>query len=209
VAASIPTAERFSIDATEVTRGQYAAWLANNPSTAGQATVCAWNKSFEPDATCMAGASVCQGPSCAAHPQPCVDMCDAMAYCRAIGRDLCSDQDWTSACTSDGDYKTSYGTTVVSGACNDYTIFGSTTVAVASKPNCHAPSDSIFAGVYDMIGNLEEWVDSCLATVGASDTCKPRGLSFGMGAAAPICSQSTYAERSQARAELGFRCCGR
>jgi formylglycine-generating enzyme required for sulfatase activity len=87
-------------------------------------------------------------------------------------------------------------------------MFGSTTVPVASEPDCHAPADSPFAGVYDLIGNVEEWTDNCLTSTGATDICKPQGLPFGKGATAPLCNQSTYADRSEARATLGFRCCG-
>jgi formylglycine-generating enzyme required for sulfatase activity len=93
------------------------------------------------------------------------------------------------------------------GTCNDYTAMGTTTVPVASLPDCQAPAGSAFAGVFDMIGNVEEWVDSCFSSDGASDACKPRGLPFGRGAAAPMCSQYTYANRADVKDTLGFRCC--
>ena len=201
----LPTA--FAIDATEVTRGQYAAWLTTNPVTTGQVAVCAWNTSFTPDATCMAKSSVCQGTACTRHPQPCIDMCDAAAYCKAVGRRLCSDTEWTNACSSNGAYDAGYGTSLVFGTCNDYTAGTTTTVPVSSETGCQAPASSGFAGVFDMIGNLAEWVDNCSPSDGATDTCKPRGLSFGSGAAAPTCSQSTYAKRSAVNDNVGFRCC--
>jgi hypothetical protein len=93
--------------------------------------------------------------------------------------------------------------------CNDYTAGATTTVPVASKTGCQLPAGSGHAGVFDMIGNLEEWADNCLNNTdsGWGDICKPRGLPFGQGAAAPICSQSTYAERGAFRDTLGFRCC--
>jgi len=201
------TVPGFAIDATEVTRGQYAAWLATNPPTTGQPAVCDWNTTFVPDATCMAKASVCQGSSCTNHPQPCIDHCDAAAYCRAIDRSLCGDEDWTNACSSNGTYPLGYEATSVRGTCNDYTTASTTTVPVASKTGCHPPASSVFTGVFDMIGNIAEWVDNCTGTSGATDVCKPRGLSFGMGAAAPTCSQSTYSSRSASLDNLGFRCC--
>lgn len=204
-AVSVPGA--FAIDATEVTRGQYSAWLATHPPTTGQAEICAWNTTFTPDATCMAKASVCQGDACATHPQPCVDWCDAAAYCKAIGRSLCTAENWTNACTSNGTYAACYATSFVRKTCNDYTLVGSTTVPVATMTGCQPPATSAFAGVFDLIGNLAEWVDKCTGSAGMSDTCRPYGLSFGNGAAAPVCSQYTYADRSATAEDTGFRCC--
>ena len=207
IESSVPIPAGFAIDATEVTRGQYAAWLASGPGIAGQSEVCAWNASFEPDPGCMALPQVCQGSSCSAHPQVCIDMCDAAAYCGAIGRHLCSEGDWRIACSSNGQYAADYGPNFTVGVCNDYTVYLETTVPVASRTGCQAPASSGYAGVYDLIGNAEEWADNCTPSAGASDTCKPLGLPFGQGAAAPICAQSTYANRSAAKATLGFRCC--
>jgi sulfatase modifying factor 1 len=199
---SVPGA--FTIDATEVTRGQYAAWLATHPPTTGQSAVCAWNTTFTPDATCMAKPSVCQGDACATHPQPCVDWCDAAAYCRAIDRRLCTDQDWTNACSSNGAYDNYYGEILVGEPCN---ANSSSTVPVAHQSGCHPPATSPFTGVFDMIGNLAEWVDACLAATGASDPCGTRGFSFEQIAAARVCSEETYGARSSALDTVGFRCC--
>jgi hypothetical protein len=206
IASSVPLPTGHGIDATEVTREQYFAWLVREPATTGQPAECDWNDTFMPDPSCMTGASVCQGDACATHPQPCVDLCDALAYCAAVDRQLCTEAEWTSACSSDGAYPLGRedGGGFGMSACNDYIDGRSTTVPVGSKPDCQPPPDSGFAGVFDLIGNVEEWVDHCRA---ADDVCSPRGLSFGMGAAAPQCSQSTYAERSVARDNLGFRCC--
>ena len=38
----------YCIDSTEVTEGQYQAWLNTNPSTANQPSVCSWNTDFTP-----------------------------------------------------------------------------------------------------------------------------------------------------------------
>jgi sulfatase modifying factor 1 len=201
VAAVVPLPNGIAIDVTEVTRGQYAAWLASNPDVTAPPEVCEWNESFSPDPACMSKPSVCQGDDCSTHPQPCIDFCDATAYCSALGRRLCTQTEWTSSCSSDG--AEPLGHEPGPGACNDYTIGGSTTVPVGSMPGCQPPAASGFSGVFDMIGNVEEWVDDCAV----GDTCKPRGLSYGAGAAAPTCDQSTYAERAVTREKLGFRCC--
>jgi sulfatase modifying factor 1 len=206
VASSVPLPNGLGIDATEVTREQYFSWLVREPETTEQPAECDWNDVFMPDPTCMEGPAVCQGEDCATHPQPCVDLCDALAYCTAIGRRLCTKTEWTSACSSDGAYVLGReeGGSIGMSTCNDYFDGRTTTIAVASKPDCHPPPGSGFEGVYDLIGNVEEWVDDCRA---ADAVCSPRGLSFGMGAAAPHCDQYTYAERSMVRDNLGFRCC--
>lgn len=38
--------EGYAIDSTEVTRDQYAAWLAGGPTASGQSPWCAWNDTF-------------------------------------------------------------------------------------------------------------------------------------------------------------------
>jgi formylglycine-generating enzyme len=211
----------YAIDATEVTRGQYEAWLALSPPTSNQEAACTWNTSFAPDATCMQSPSVCQGNGCRQHPQPCIDQCDALAYCSAVGKRLCgkigggpitgnpfdpAQGEWEHVCTSGGVEDFTYGNAPAPGTCNDYTMTLSTTVPVASLPGCQSPLPD-YSGVFDLIGNLAEWEDNGSTATGPTDVCQPRGLSFGMGAAMPACDSSDYAERSEARDNLGFRCC--
>jgi formylglycine-generating enzyme len=209
----------FSIDATEVTRRQYSAWLATKPSTSGQSGSCAWNSRFDPDAACMADPHVCQGSGCDNHPQVCVDMCDASAYCNAVGKRVCggigggqaprqddaSKSQWFNACTSGGVDDFVYGNEPGWGKCNDYLSFTNTTVPVGSLAECQS-SVAGYAGVYDLIGNVWEWEDNCYSADGL-DICQPRGFSFGMGAAMPMCSGSNYALRSDVSDAIGLRCC--
>ena len=221
VAESVTVPGGYAIDATEVTRGQYEAWLALSPPTSNQDAACTWNTSFAPDAACMQSPSVCQGNGCRRHPQPCVDQCDALAYCSAVGKRLCgkigggpitgtpfdpAQSQWDHACTSGGVDDFTYGSAPAPGTCNDYTMTQSTTVPVASLPGCQSPLPD-YASVFDLIGNLAEWEDNCSTSAGPTDVCQPRGLSFGMGAAMPMCDSADYAERSQTRDNLGFRCC--
>ena len=226
VAKSVSVPAGFSIDATEVTRGQYAAWLETNPASTGQAAVCSWNTSFTPDATCIAQPSVCQGTECANHPQPCIDMCDASAYCNAVGKRLCgaigggsvsstapdlslniaTKSQWYNACSSNGVNQFTYGNSSVRGNCNDYLTFSTTTVPVASMPECQSPIPG-YAGVFDLIGNVSEWEDNCYGSAGQADGCRARGFSFRLSELMPMCSQFSSTYRSAAYDNVGFRCC--
>jgi formylglycine-generating enzyme len=221
VAKSLSVPAGFSIDVTEVTRAQYEGWLASQPSTAGQAAICAWNLSYSPAAECMAGSSVCQSTACAQHPQPCVDQCDASAYCRAVGKRLCgaiaggsvsaisdeSQSEWYNACSSNGVNLYTWGNTMAASKCNDYTEHRDTTAAVGSFVSCHS-SVAGYEGILDLIGNVAEWEDNCTGTDGQTDACRSRGNYFGQGAARQSCIETGGAKRSTASPTLGFRCCG-
>jgi formylglycine-generating enzyme required for sulfatase activity len=211
----------FAIDATEVTRRQYEAWLATGPSTSDQPTACSWDSTFTPDEACMQSASVCQDAGCGEHPQVCVDQCDAVAYCSAVGKRLCgrigsgtgwydpddaAQSQWQHACTSGGVNDFTYGNTPVAGACNDYLTLGMTTVPVGSLAGCQSPVME-YAGIFDLIGNVEEWENDSTTENGADDIFQPRGLSFGIGAAMPMCASDSYAKRNKAAEIRGFRCC--
>ncbi len=216
----------LAIDATEVTRAQYQAWLATQPLLGGQRTACEWNQSYVPDAACMASSSVCQGADCSRHPQPCVDFCDAAAYCEAVGKRLCgamgggpvssegsamtdpAESQWHNACTSNGVYGYTYGEEGEGGRCNDFMMAppSTTTWTVASHGTCQSP-DQAYEGVFDLIGNVGEWEDNCNGSVDEDDICNPRGSSFGMGAAEQNCGYSLPLPRDAVRATVGFRCC--
>jgi Uncharacterized conserved protein len=205
-----PNPNPFLIDATEVTRGQYAAWLATNPDpkTTWQLSECSWNTSFAPDATCMANPSVCQGSDCANHPQVCIDMCDAFAYCGAVGKNLCSGYEWSNACTSNGVNQHTYGNSMGWGKCHDFSDYTSTTttVPVGSMPECQSPLPD-FAGIFDLEGNVSEWTNNCTGSAGAADMCQSHGTCFGLDAAMQDCSKFGSQQRSSAFYQLGFRCC--
>jgi formylglycine-generating enzyme required for sulfatase activity len=212
----------YCIDSTEVTRGQYAAWLNGSPtpSTTGQISDCTWNTSFVPDASCMGMSDVCQ-TGCDNHPQVCVDWCDAYAYCQAVGKRLCgkigggsvgyndyvdvSLSQWYNACTSHGANTYAYGNTYDRQACNDANGVRNTTVAVGTLITCQS-SVSGYGGVYDLSGNVYEWEDSCSGT-GQSARCRMRSGSFLYGGDA-LCSIDFIDDfRSYGLEYVGLRCC--
>ena len=187
----------YCIDSTEVTRAQYAAFLATNPPSSGQPPECSWNTDLEPENW---------NPSTADdRPVGGVDWCDAVAFCAWAGKRLCgkigggpvdmssdddaSQNEWFNAC-SKGDTQTyAYGSKYTSGAC------GGSNDGVKSHECCVGG----FPGVYGLSGGVEEWEDSCEASVDENDDCLTRGPAG--------CGNSDPESRDQTASNIGFRCC--
>ncbi|HEY5958740.1 MAG TPA: SUMF1/EgtB/PvdO family nonheme iron enzyme, partial [Polyangiaceae bacterium] len=168
---------------------------------------------------------VCQ-TGCDSHPQVCVDMCDAKAFCAAVGKRLCgriggtsvTDADtanigasqWHNACSSHGANAFSYGSTYDAEACHgsdDWAGTGVGSVATASMSACQSGVPE-YAGVFDMTGNVREWEDSCQGPE-ETDACVVRGGSFYSAAAGLSCGGVSYSLRQVASEQIGFRCCSR
>lgn len=225
--------EGYCIDSTEVTRDQYAAWLATNPAlpSIGDAN-CGWNTTFAPDADCMSSSTVCEGTGCGNHPQSCVNWCDAYAYCAGVGKRLCGNRgggansfdsymnentsQWYNACASGSaannyPYGKTYYSATMSGppyysatACNGPELGNGSTTAVGSLSGCQASGP--YAGVYDLSGNVSEWEDSCNST-GQSAFCHFRGGNFFLSGDFLACNCDIYGERQSTSSGIGFRCC--
>jgi formylglycine-generating enzyme required for sulfatase activity len=217
----VPVTGGYSIDATEVTRCQYEAWLATSPSTSGQVSACTWNSTYEPSCEWPPGTK-------GDHPVVCVDWCDAYAYCKAVGKRLCgkisggmngyddyanaSTSQWYAACSSGGVNDFPYGDTYSGTACNGDDAGHGTTVPVASKSGCQS-SMSGYAGVHDLSGNVWEWEDSCNGNSGNSDNCRLRGGSFSdyVGNDGVLrCDYDSFDDgyvRDFQYDGVGFRCC--
>ncbi len=206
--------QNYCIDSTEVTASQYAAWMAANPAVAAQDSLCQWNTDYTPS---------CSWPSTdGALPVVCVDWCDAHAYCKAMGKRLCgkigggasdyvsgwddaSQDQWHNACTSGGMHVYPYGDTYDARTCH---VAKGGTVAVGSKTKCQS-SESGYGGVYDLSGNVMEWVDSCNGTTGSSDVCRVRGGGYGESQSSFGCSAAAGNSRGGKNFSTGFRCCVR
>ena len=235
VAKLVPVTGGYSIDATEVTRDQYAAWLATNPPTSGQGAMCSWNADFTPNtAVPNDGCDVSFWPPAinGNHPVGCVDWCDAYAYCKAAGKRLCgkigggpnlytdigdaSKSQWFNACSAGGIYNYPYGGNPSVGKydgyaeqrCNGREKEVGTTVPVGSCPECNSTEPG-YTGVFDLSGNVWEWEDACQFSDGGSDYCRIRGGSY----VAPFTNLRCYDplnafRRDQgSKLEIGFRCC--
>ena len=226
VAKSVSVANgAFTIDATEVSAGQYASWLASSPPLDGQPSYCSWNTTYTPS---------CSWPTVAGlekRPVVCVDWCDAYAYCARIGKRLCggigggesafaayssaTTSQWFNACTSGGVNTYPYGKSFGAGKCNDYSVGGvdGPAVDVGSMTACQS-SVAGYQGVFDLNGNVSEWEDSCDAQTGASDNCRVRG---GIWMDTLLSGMSCALDKTVARSgasygvnrSTGFRCCSR
>jgi formylglycine-generating enzyme len=216
--------QNYCIDSTEVTRSQYQTWLSSNPnpSSANLPTYCQWKSSFVPDPDCMTSSSppVCTS-NCSAHPQVCVDWCDAYAYCKAAGKHLCgkigggssplnawsdaSQNEWYNACSSNGQNTYPYGSTYDADKCDGYDHGLHTSVPTTSMSGCQS-SVSGYVGVFDMSGNAIEWEDSCDGNTGSADRCRVRGGPFCEGYDL-YCAADVAFDRDFHCEDSGFRCC--
>jgi formylglycine-generating enzyme required for sulfatase activity len=213
---------KYCIDATEVTRGQYADFLAADVPTqniTGTPSYCAWNTTYTP-----------AGPGTDADDFPIVnvDWCDAYAYCEWAGKRLCGRIDgggspfneynvaassqWYNACSIGGSMAYPYGpydplACVGSDQDGMPGVQGSDQVEqVMSAPMCHGaapPYDQIF----DMSGNVSEWEDSCDASTGATDRCHRRGGAYIHEGSNIGCSDDSHSDRQTTSPTNGFRCC--
>ena len=207
--------QNYSIDATEVTKGQYDLWLGTKPALpASTDTNCGGVTSYTEQGTGYTGADSVH------HPIVYVDWCDAYAYCQGVGKRLCgkigggpnlyadfataSLSQWYNACSSGGansyPYLGAYQTT----ACNGTDLGKSTTTVVGSLSGCQA--SGLYAGAYDLSGNVWEWEDSCSGT-GQTAICRFRGGSFYDSGSNLPCGGEGYYPRDSVYDNVGFRCC--
>jgi len=231
-----PDGGAYTIDAFEVTFAQYRAWLDTKPSVTGQTPECSWNDSFEPgiqsarDAFVDAGIMLGDGGECAPdtlstlkpnRPVVCIDWCDAVAFCAAMNKRLCSrlnggtldvtDQtpasdpnkdEWFRACSNAGANAYPYGSTYRDGACNDQNLHP---VEVGTFPECQGG----VPGVFDMSGNVDEWENACTSFNAADpvQNCLSRGGAFFSDSNQLACAGLRDHPRGSLSDITGFRCC--
>ena len=207
--------DNYCIDSTEVTRGQYQQWVDSEPTTEGQREDCSWNESFGPDRACI-DHDPDEDPNDLNHPVVCVDWCDAHAFCSAMGKRLCGRisggsvpwddfrdieiSQWHNACVSGpAQYPYNYGLSYIEKSCNGKATGELASLPVASLETCQSPLPG-YRGVYDLIGNVWEWEDSC-----QDDNCRVRGGSHSRTAS--TCHQPKWYPPDTLNSHLGFRCC--
>jgi formylglycine-generating enzyme required for sulfatase activity len=218
VSVPAPDGGTYCIDSTEVTNAQYAAFLlAKNGDTSGQPAVCSWNNSYADfgDAGGCADPSVNDPVARGQYPVQCVDWCDANAFCAWAGKQLCGgfvandpgNSGWGNACSSDGKFTYPYGSTYVPGRCIDRTFDAAQ--PVASAAGCQSP-DPAYAGVFDLSGNVAEFVEVCQGQTGPTDTCALQGGCRSCDMTTLTCFNGMFSlqlNRDIRVIELGFRCC--
>jgi len=122
-----------------------------------------------------------------------VNWAEASMMCIEKGKRLCSSKEWNSACMSRWDYFFSYGNKYQPGTCNTQ---GKGIVSPKKLPDCKTEE-----GVYNLIGNLWEWV---------SDIENNAHLIMGgsyQQASSASCELSFPIQISTKSKEVGFRCC--
>jgi sulfatase modifying factor 1 len=204
----------FYIDSTEVTVAQYAIFSKLQTATpADQAPECSWNTSYDPVFVQNAPVAL---PN---HPVTNVDFCDAAAFCAWADKRLCGDiaggpislmllasptaSQWFAACAGPKSQAYPYGTSYQSGVCNDQNG-AKKLLEVGTDEKC----EGYYPGLFDMLGNAQEWVDACDAKAGALDGCERIGGSYTSDANTE-CSTSGQAQRNAYAPQVGFRCCSK
>lgn len=202
------------IDQTEVRNDDYAKFLAatNGGTNVGLVELgpeCAYKTTYLPKQW---------PPSNMNHPVVYVDWCDAYAFCKWAGKRLCgqigggaiepwkyadpASNQWMNACSAGGKYDFPYGDQHRSNYCHiaeESCGSNCPNFDVGTKPLCQAAPP--YDGVFDLVGNVREWEDSCLSI----DACNARGSDSDTEGP---CSTTTVVSRSAGGNYIGFRCCG-
>ena len=145
---------------------------------------------------------------------------DAISYCREHGKTLCTHQQWKTACIGPNNKSYPYGYTYKKGICNDNHI---DYLIVPWKklftPDWMIISKRLFKGtksgsknlcksdygVYDLTGNVAEWVVEPKSTYGY---VVKGGFWHGVSSGYPSCHYVNAAHNPNFNSyEFGFRCC--
>lgn len=215
----VPIPGGYCVDATEVTWEEYSGWQAtlSDPPVLDQPAECSWNDSAAP----KEGTMGCEQPPESGRPVVCIDWCDAHAYCRAKGKRLCGEiggdtlawQDyanpgasqWMNACTSGGRNEFPYGTAYDASKCHTLGIPNAQPRPVGGAA-CQSSVDG-YGGIFDLSGNVAEWVAECERSQGAGDRCRIRGGSFDDKEEFASCDDDSFIVRDSRLIQVGFRCC--
>lgn len=137
-----------------------------------------------------------------------VDIGTARTACNAAGKRLCYDYEWTQACKGPDNTIYSYGNSYDPIACNGIDTFcqnpspgcywNEQNVPFHVMPTGSFPNCTNEYGVYDINGNVWEWVEDSLGG-------HPRGGAYNCGDSATL-HQCEYIPQFTPSAR-GFRCC--
>ncbi len=194
---------RFCIDETEVTNEQYDRFLVATNDGGDTSFLdgsapdgCAPYTTFKPALDEVGGPD---------SPMQVLNFCNAFAYCRWAGKRLCKSNgagaarnEWRIACTKAGTQSYPYGAAFDPSACN-------LADGGALPPKSFAKCVGGYPGIFDMVGNVSEWIDQCEA----AGTCAAvGGAYYNTSPEAGICSHSEdTAIKSPTYQGIGVRCC--
>jgi sulfatase modifying factor 1 len=217
-----PDGSGYCIDATEVTSAQYQQFLDAQP-VLDQPDRCGDNDTFEPltEAQCDGAWDPAARPD---FPASCIDWCDAWSYCAWAGKHLCgrigggplgndadlneaSASEWYNACSSGGKNDYAYGDSWEPETCNGGPEDFETTVPpaeVASFPGC-VGTEPPFDQIFDMSGNVSEWIDACDDS-GVAPYCWEAGGGSN-SRSLTTCPASEFGPADDVWWDKGFRCC--
>mgnify|MGYP000491090769 CR=1 FL=1 len=205
----------FAIESTETPVGDYALFLEVPFSPALLHEDCGWKVSFEPDNW----DEQMLDPEL---PVSDVDWCDAEAYCAWSGRHLCGaigggpavfdppealTNEWYMACSNADTVLYPYGNMYMAMACNGLDAGVGAPVHVGSLAGCVGG----LPGLFDMSGNVREWVDACASDPNTPDDlqlCQRRSGAYSSAANTLDCDSSSERPRGERSGSTGFRCCG-
>lgn len=161
---------RFCIDTSEVTNEQYDAFLKTNPTVPANPAFCAWVTTYTPSHFPYDSARK-------AYPVNNVSWCHAYAFCQWAGKRLCGEigggtllpaemgdgtkAEFIYASSKGGTQKYPYGNEYNGKACNGGNESLGMTRAVKALASGQAD------GVFDLAGNIHEWTDGCVPSVGS------------------------------------------
>lgn len=181
----------FEILATEATVEEFKACVAAKKCEQASA-----------DDACNAGDN-----ARAAFPINCIDHPGAEALCAYLGARLCSSKEWLAACRGTEQRAFPYGSEYQPSRCHVGSYDnpgpgGRTTIKAGSTPDCVGG----LPGLFDMSGNVSEWVADC-----KDDYCKFRGAAYvgnepvaHFAGCGEVCSGNNKGLKS---GTVGVRCC--
>ena len=144
----------FSISATEITVAQFRLCLEEEQCDVGSVNASCNFGDVERDE----------------HPINCVSHTGAEQYCDYAGGRLCTNEEWLAACKGTAARPFPYGHSFDLAACNS----ASATVQLPGRERGTLPVATLaqceggLTGLYDMAGNVAEWLSDCISQWQAS-----------------------------------------